>query len=172
MPVHPILKSFAAGLAGTAAHLVLMFLKDRLGLLPQFQPYEEFQRGLSMLLGSHVSPATAMALSFVNGALLWGFIFGRAFPYLPGRGPLAKGLFFAACAWTISGLVFFPLMGRGLFASGLGLGAQPAALMAVMLSAYCLAMSFAWSALASRDKTALDAAPPAPPKSSDHSGRQ
>mgnify|MGYP000983251325 CR=1 FL=1 len=91
MQVHPLLKSFAAGLAGTAAHLVLMLLKDRLGLLPQFQPYQEFQRGLSMLVGAELPPAVAIALSFVNGALVWGFIFGRAFPYLPGRGPLAKG---------------------------------------------------------------------------------
>lgn len=172
MPVHPILKSFAAGLAGTAAHVVLMFLKDRLGLLPQFQPYEEFQRGLSMLLGSNVSPAAAMALSFVNGALVWGFIFGRVFPWLPGRGPLAKGLFFAACAWTVSGLVLFPLLGRGPFATGFGLGAAPATLMAVMLSAYCLSMSFAWDSLTGGDKPALDAEAPARPKSSDHSGRQ
>lgn len=176
MQVHPLLKSFAAGLAGTAAHLVLMFLKDRLGLLPQFQPYQEFQRGLSMLVGAELPPAVAIALSFVNGALVWGFIFGRAFPYLPGRGPLAKGLFFAACAWAISGLVFFPLMGRGPFATGLGLGLEPAALMAVMLSAYCLAMSFAWDALARRDVSArpaaLDATAPARPKSSDHQGRQ
>jgi uncharacterized membrane protein len=150
LDIDRLIKSFAAGLAGTAAHVVLMYLKDRLGLLAQFQPYEEFQRALSLMTGAAVSPSVAWLMTFVNGALVWGFIFGRLFARLPGRTPLRKGLFFALCAWAMSGLVFFPLLGRGVFAWKLGLGATPAALMLVMLCCYCLAMSFAWDALTRR----------------------
>jgi hypothetical protein len=147
MSLEKILKSFAAGLAGTAAHVVLMFLKDRLGLLPQFQPYDEIQRGLSMLVGADVPAWAASAMALVNGALVWGFVFGRVFRALPGGTPLRKGLFFGLCAWAFSGLALFPALGRGLFAWDLGLGAAPAALMLVMLCVWALSMSFAYAAL-------------------------
>ncbi len=172
MPTHPLVKYLLAGLAGTVAHLLLMFAKDALGVLPGFRPYDEFQRGLSLLVGADVPPFVGWALGFVNGALVWSFVFGRVVRYLPGRAPWEKGLCFASCAWLISGLVFFPLMGRGPFALGLELGLAPAALMAVMLSVYSLALSYAWAALNGRAGAALDADGPARPKSSDHLGRQ
>ena len=142
-----LLKSFLAGLAGTLAHLTLSCLKSQLGILPAFQPYDELQRGLAALTGASVSVPIGYALTFVNGALIWGFVFARLFRWLPGRTPLRKGLFFAFCAWAVSGIVFFPAMGRGPFAWGLGLGAGPALLMLVMLSVYSCTMSFVWSAL-------------------------
>jgi hypothetical protein len=143
-------RSVLAGFAGTTAHVVLMFVKDRLHILPAFQPYDEFQHGLSMLTGTSVSAPVAWLLTFLNGAVLWGFVFGRVYRALPGATPLRKGLFFALCAWVVSGFVFFPLMGRGPFAIGLGLGSKPAALMLVMLSVYSLSMSFAYHALMRR----------------------
>jgi hypothetical protein len=151
MSLRNLLGSFVAGLAGTAAHVVLMLLKTQLGLVPQFQPYAELQRGVALLTGATPSPTAVYLLTFVNGALVWGFVFGRIFRFLPGVTPLRKGLFFAFCAWTISGLVMFPLLGRGPFAWNLGLGTAPAALMLVMLSVYSLAMSFSYAALAGRD---------------------
>ncbi len=172
MSGRPLLKLLLAGLAGTAAHLLLMFAKDRLGLLPEFRPYDEFQRGLSMLVGKDVPAPVAWALGFANGALVWSFVFGRVVGFLPGRTPWEKGLSFASCAWLVSGLVFFPLMGRGPFALDLELGLAPAALMAVMLGVYSLALSYGWTALNGRAGAALDAGGPARPKSSDHLGRQ
>jgi hypothetical protein len=172
MPGRPLLKPFLAGLAGTAAHLLLMFAKDRFGVLPEFRPYDEFQRGLSLLVGADVPASIAWALGFANGALVWSFVFGRVVRYLPGRAPWEKAVFFASCAWLVSGLVFFPLVGRGPFALGLELGLAPAALMAVMLCVYALALSYAWAALKGRDDAGLDAGGPAARKSSDHSGRQ
>jgi uncharacterized membrane protein len=142
-----LLKSFLAGFAGTLAQMTLSFLKVRLGVLPEFQPYEHFQRALKTLTGASVSPWLAYALTFVNGALIWGFIFARLYRRLPGRTPLRKGLVFALVAWVGSGLVLLPFMGLGPFALGAGLGFSPALFMAAGLSIYSCVMSFAYHAL-------------------------
>jgi uncharacterized membrane protein len=139
-----------AGFCGTCAHLVLMFAKTQAGLLPEFQPYDDLQQALSGLTGTAVSPAVPWVLSFVNGAMIWGFIFGRVYHFLPGRGPLPKGFVFALCAWAVMGLVFFPLVGQGIFAERLNLGPTPAALMLVMLLAYSETMSLVYHALERR----------------------
>ncbi|HMN70411.1 MAG TPA: hypothetical protein PKA55_00940 [Rhodoblastus sp.] len=142
-----LLKSFLAGFAGTLAQMTLSFLKTRLGILPEFQPYEQFQRALKALTGASLSPSLAYALTFINGAVIWGFIFARLYRWLPGRTPLRKGLFFALCAWLGSSLVLLPFMGLGPFALGAGLGFGPALFMAVGLTVYSCVMSFAYHAL-------------------------
>jgi hypothetical protein len=45
------------------------------------------------------------------------------------------------------GLVFFPLVDRGIFAIGLGLGIAPAILLLVMLLTYSVTMSFVYHLL-------------------------
>ena len=142
-----LLKSFLAGLAGTLAQMTLSFLKMRLGILPEFQPYDHFQRALQAATGAAVSPWLAWALTFLNGAVIWGFIFARIYTRLPGRDWLRKGLFFALCAWLGSGLLLLPFMGLGPFAMGAGLGAGPALFMAAGLTIYSCVMSFAYHAL-------------------------
>lgn len=142
-----LLKSFVAGFAGTLAQMTLSYLKARLGILPEFQPYDEFQRALQALTGASVSPSLAYALTFVNGAVIWGFVFARLYRRLPGRTPLRKGLFFALCAWIGSGLVLLPFMGLGPFALRAGLGVRPALFMALGLCVYSCVMSFAYRAL-------------------------
>ncbi|MFO1134339.1 MAG: DUF6789 family protein [Rhodoblastus sp.] len=142
-----LLKSFLAGFAGTLAQMTLSFLKARLGILPEFQPYEHFQRALKALTGASISPWAAYALTFVNGALIWGFVFARLYRRLPGRTPLRKGLVFALVAWVGSGLVLLPFMGLGPFALGVGLGIRPAVFMALGLSVYSCVMSVAYHLL-------------------------
>lgn len=142
-----LLKSFLAGFAGTLAQMTLSFLKTRLGILPEFQPYEHFQGALKALTGASISPLLAYALTFVNGALIWGFVFARLYRRLPGRTPLRKGLFFALCAWIGSGLILLPFMGLGPFGVGAGLGVRPAIFMALALSMYSCVMSVAYHAL-------------------------
>src|ERR1051326_5666589 len=105
-----------AGLAGSAAHSGLMIVKSRAGLLPSFQPYDDLQRLLGGLVGGSGGPAAPWILSFVNGALVLGFLFGRIYRLLPGRSGAVKGLVFGLVAWVVMGLIFFPLLGRGLFA--------------------------------------------------------
>ena len=93
------------------------------------------------------SPSVAWLLGFVNGAVIWGFVFGQAYRFLPGKSPWQKGVFFGVCAWAVMGLVFFPLVDRGIFAVRLGLGIAPAILLLVMLLAYSVTMSIVYHLL-------------------------
>jgi hypothetical protein len=87
-----IWKSLAAGLCGSAAHTGLMFLKSWMGWLPSFHPYEDLQQILSHLVGGSVHPLVPWALSFLNGAVVLGILFGRTYRLLPGRS--GAGCFF------------------------------------------------------------------------------
>ena len=147
MTKHWIWKSVVAGLCGTAAHSLLMFLKYRTGLLPSFQPYESLQNTLSYLVGSEVHPIVPWVLSFLNGATVIGFIFGRIYLLLPGRNGATKGLMFGLLGWVIMGLLFFPLLGLGLFAIQVGLGISPALFSLAMLLIYSVVMGIVYAAL-------------------------
>jgi hypothetical protein len=142
-----IWKSLAAGLCGSAAHSGLMFLKSWMGWLPSFHPYEDIQQALSGLVGGAVSPAIPWALSFLNGAVVLGILFGRLYRVLPGRGGAAKGLIFGLFGWMAMGLLLFPVLGQGLFATRAGLGARPALFSLAMLLTYSIIMGIAYATL-------------------------
>jgi len=127
-----------------------MYLKARTGLLPAFQPYESLQAALSRLIGGQVNPMVPWALSFLNGATILSFAFGHLYPRLPGRNGLAKGLAFGVAGWLAMGLVFFPLIGLGPFAAGLGLGITPALFSLAMILAYSLVLGAVYGALEER----------------------
>ena len=136
----------AAGLCGSAAHFTLMFLKARAGLLPSFQPYEDLQHALGNLLGHSVHPWLTWLLSFLNGAVVLGLLFGRIYRFLPGRTGAVKGLTFGLLGWALMGLIFFPLLGRGLFAIDAGLGLRPALFSLLMLLTYGVIIGVAFAA--------------------------
>ena len=142
-----IRRTALAGLCGSAAHSGLMFLKTKAGWLPSFQPYHDLQMALSQLVGSSVHPAVPWVLSFLNGSVLLGFLFGHAYRWLPGDRGAAKGLAFGVLGWMLMGLVLFPLLGRGVFATGAGLGFQPALFSLLMVLSYSVIMGIAYSAL-------------------------
>jgi hypothetical protein len=142
-----IWRSLAAGLCGSAAHSGLMFLKSWLGLLPSFHPYEDLQQALSQLVGSSVHPLVPWALSFLNGAVVLGILFGRIYRLLPGRRGAMKGFVFGVLGWLAMGLLFFPMLDRGLFATQAGLGLLPALFSLMMLLTYGITMGIAYSAL-------------------------
>jgi hypothetical protein len=147
MGANGIWKSFAAGLCGSAAHTGLMLLKSRMGWLPSFHPYEDLQQALSQLVGGSVHPLVPWALSFLNGAVVLGIVFGRSYRLLPGRSGAAKGLVFGVLGWIAMGVLFFPMLGRGLFATGAGLGLLPALFSLLMLLSYGIIMGIAYSVL-------------------------
>lgn len=147
MSVSGIWKSLAAGLCGSAAHSGLMFLKSWMGWLPSFNPYEDLQQALGEVVGGSVHPLIPWALSFLNGAVVLGIVFGRLYRRLPGRSGAAKGFVFGVLGWTAMGLLFFPMLGRGLFAIRVGLGALPALFSLAMLLSYGVMMGIAYSAL-------------------------
>ena len=142
-----IWRTALAGLCGSAAHSGLMLLKSRMGWLPSFQPYHDLQQTLSQLTGSAVNPLVPWALSFLNGAVLLGFLFGRVYRRLPGESGAAKGLVFGVLGWMAMGLVVFPMLGHGLFATAAGFGFQPAAFSLLMVLSYSVIMGVIYSAL-------------------------
>ena len=142
-----IRNSLIAGLCGTIMHSLLVLVHSKTGPLPEFQPNEDFRRAVSWLTGMNIHPGVAWLLLFVNGAVIWGFVFGQAYRFIPGKGTWQKGGVFAFCAWMLMGLVFFPLVDRGIFAVGLGLGIAPAILLFVMLLTYSVTMSFVYHLL-------------------------
>jgi len=148
MDFNRIWRSLAAGLCGSAAHFCLMFLKSRAGLLPSFQPYADLQHALGNLLGHSVHPWLTWLLSFLNGAVVLGLLFGRIYRLLPGRTGAVKGLSFGLLGWALMNLIFFPLLGRGLFAIDAGLGPRPALFSLLMLLTYGAVMGIAFSTLA------------------------
>lgn len=145
--MHWVPKFIAAGLCGALAHSLLMFMKSWSGLLPSFQPYESLQSKIGQLLGSDVHPAVPWLLSFVSGATVMGFLFGHMYPFLPGKTALNKGFVFGLLAWLTMCLLFFPLVGLGLFATNIGLGITPAMFSLAMILTYSLVMSLAYDAL-------------------------
>jgi hypothetical protein len=147
MNVDWIWRTALAGLCGSAAHTGLMFLKFKMGWLPSFQPYHDLQQALSQLVGSSVHPLIPWALSFLNGAVLLGFLFGRSYRWLPGEGGAAKGFAFGVLGWVTMSLVLFPMLGRGLFATRAGLGVQPAIFSLLMVLTYSVIMGIVYCTL-------------------------
>jgi hypothetical protein len=142
-------KASIAGLCGSIAHSLLMYFKSRSGLLPTFQPYDSLQKTLSELTGTAIHPVVPWVLSFLNGSTIMGFIFGFAYRWLPGRTGAFKGAIFGVLGWAIMGLVFFPLIGLGLFAFQVGLGVLPALFSLTMLMTYSIVMGIVYGALKS-----------------------
>lgn len=96
------------GALGGVAHLVVAWSIDLAGL-PGL---------LGVELTVWLTPGE-LASETRSGAV-WGLLFGAAYRFLPGRGPVARGLFFSAAPalWTL--LVVFPDLKFGLFGVELG----------------------------------------------------
>jgi hypothetical protein len=105
MTVRKIRNAFIAGFCGTLVHSLLVLVHSRSGPLPGFQPNEDIQRGLSWLVGTEVHTGFVWLLSFVNGAIVWGFVFGQTYRFLPGNNPWLKGVYFGVGAWLAMGLL-------------------------------------------------------------------
>ncbi len=146
MRIDRIWKPIAAGLCGSAAHTALMTFKSWANLLPSFQPYNDLQALLIRLTGGAVYPWVPWALSYFNGAVVLGFLFGRIYRWLPGGGAI-KGATFGLGVWIAMGLVFFPAIGKGLFAAQTRLGLVPTLFTLVMVLTYSVTLGIAYSLL-------------------------
>jgi hypothetical protein len=102
-----IRNSVIAGLCGTLVHSLLALVHSKTGPLPEFQPNDDFRRALSWLIGQDIRPGVAWLLLFVNGAVIWGFVFGQVYRFLPGKRPWQKGAFFGICVWIVMGFDSF-----------------------------------------------------------------
>jgi Na+/proline symporter len=145
MDLDRVWKVIAAGLCGSAAHSALMGLKSWAQLLPSFQPYQDLQAMLTGLVGSSVHPLVPWALSYFNGSVVLSFLFNRVYRRLPGRNGAMKGAVFGLFVWIAMGLTFFPLIGKGLFATQAGLGIVPTLFTLVMVLTYSVTLGIAYS---------------------------
>ena len=119
------------------------------GSAAAFQPYESLQLALGRLTGGSVHPVVPWMLSLLNGSTITGFSFGRLYQQIPGGTGASKGLNFGVWCWAVMGLVFFPLLGLGLFATGIGLGVWPALFSLAMLLTYSVVMGVVYDGLSS-----------------------
>jgi hypothetical protein len=140
-------KPVVAGFSGTVVHFAFMYAKSRLGILPSFQPYPAFQATLSSWVGTDVPAFVPWLLSFLNGMTILGFLFARLKRLLPGRTGATKGLIFGLIGWLFMGLIFFPAIGLGPFAIGVGLGIAPATLSLGMVLTYSIVLGTVYTAL-------------------------
>jgi hypothetical protein len=136
-----------AGSCGSAVHFLFMYFRTRSGVLPSFQPYQAFQFALSQWVGTNVPAIVPWALSFVNGMTILGFLFAWFNRLLPGRNGALKGLTFGLLGWVFMNLIFFPLIGLGLFAMRVELGIQPALLSLFMVLTYSVVLGIVYTAL-------------------------
>ncbi|MGB8575060.1 MAG: DUF6789 family protein [Pseudolabrys sp.] len=147
-----IWKSIAAGLCGSAAHSGLMALKSWLRILPTFQPYDNLQMLLTALVGNSVHPMVPWVLSFFNGSVVLGFLFGHFYQKLPGRTGVMKGVLFGFAVWIAMSLTFFPAIGKGLFAAQAGLGIAPTLFTLAMVLTYSVTLGVAYSLFTSQTR--------------------
>ena len=145
-------KSVAAGLCGSAAHTLLMAFKSWAEILPGFQPYDDLQALLTNLIGNAVNPAIPWALSYFNGSVVLGFLFGRSWQILPGRTGVTKGLVFGFAVWVAMGVIFFPAIGKGWFAAQTGIGIAPTFFTLMMVLTYSVTLGVAYSVFTSRSR--------------------
>jgi Na+/proline symporter len=145
-----IWKSIAAGLCGSAAHTGLMALKSWLRILPSFQPYDNLQALLTAVVGNSVHPVVPWVLSFLNGSVVLGFLFGHFYQRLPGRTGVMKGMLFGFAVWIAMSLTFFPAIGKGLFATQTGLGIAPTFFTLAMVLTYSVTLGVAYSIFTSQ----------------------
>jgi len=142
-----IWRPIIAGACGTVVHFAFMYFKSRTALLPSFQPYQSFQAALAHWVGNNVPAVVPWVLSFLNGMTILGFLFARINWLLPGKSGAAKGVVFGLIGWVFMGLIFFPAIGLGPFAIGVGSGLGPALLSLVMLQAYSIVLGTVYGLL-------------------------
>jgi hypothetical protein len=119
-------------------------------LLPTFNPYSSFQAMLTRMTGETVNPGAGWMLSFLNGFIVISFMFRLLYRLLPGRNGAVKGFVFGFLGWALMNLVFFPMLGLGVFALNAGLGMSPALFSFAMVQTYSLVMGMVYDALNTR----------------------
>lgn len=129
-----------AGLCGSVTHTLLMLLKTKLGILDAFEPYQSLQIALSHWTGESVHSLLPWLISYVNGSTVAGFAFANFYRHLPGASGFIKGFVAGVLGWLVMDVIFFPMLGLGLFATRLGLGPWPALFSLGMMLSYTVVM--------------------------------
>lgn len=116
-----------AGFIATNVISVLMAMKQMLGLMPAINSIEI----LTGLAGAS-APIVGWVMHFMIGSLVWGVLFARIEPFLPG-GAVSAGIIFSIGAWLVMMLVVMPTVGAGIFGQRIGIAAPVASLLLHMI---------------------------------------
>jgi hypothetical protein len=146
-----IWKALVAGLIGMIAHWLLMRFKAQSGILPHFDPYASLQRMLTGFAIQANTPVVPWIISFLNGFLVISLTFRIVYRWLPGNNGAVKGFVYGFVGWAIMGLIFFPVLGLGIFALNMGEGIAPALFSFAMVQTYSIVMGLVYGALRKPD---------------------
>lgn len=111
-----ILKGMVAGFVATVVLSGLMVIKSMIGLMPELDVIAMLTR----MMGAS-SPATGWIAHFATGTVVWGGLFARLDPNLPGDSHWLKGIAFGVGAWLLMMIAVMPMAGAGFFGMSLGM---------------------------------------------------
>ena len=100
-------------------------------------------------IGRDVPSLVPWLISYLNGSTVVSFVYGQLHPHLPGSSGAVRGAVYGLACWVVMQLVFFPLVGVGLFAAGAGLGIRPALFSLLMLLTYSITLGIVYASLGS-----------------------
>lgn len=139
-----VFKYVISGLASSALQTVLMALKYKFQLLPDFRPYESIQTHLAESIGYLIPTSWVWVLSFINGTVLIGGLFGILYSRLSNFPIWTRGLIIGFAGWFAIMTVVFPALGYGFFGLETGHGIRPAFIAIMMILTYSLVYSLVY----------------------------
>lgn len=139
-------KGMASGLVATLALSALMFMKGRMGIMPELDPIQT----IGNMIGGG-SRAVGWIVHFVIGTAAWGPLFTAIFGSAA-NGFWWRGIILAIGAWLAMMLVVMPMTGAGLFGMSLGLMAPIMTLM--MHIVFGLVLGATYGAMLKHDSAA------------------
>lgn len=137
-------KGMLAGFVGTLVISLVMILRLSAGVMPWYNPIEIMNLTAHNLLGTPDSLVVGWVIHFLVGTVIWGLLFVKLSPYLPGSNDTRRGLVFGLGAWLVVMLTVFPMAGSGLFGLGLGLVAPISTLLGHIVFGLVLGATYSW----------------------------
>lgn len=111
-----IINGLLAGLAATVVLSVLMVLKGMMGLMPDLNVIAM----LSAQMGS--GPVMGWLAHIMIGVIGYGLAYSLLFRSLPLGSHGARGILLGIAGWLVMMVVVMPMMGAGLFGTGMPSG--------------------------------------------------
>lgn len=138
------IKGIIAGIGATLIMSALILLKTEMQILPRIDAVQVFTHISHNYFDTAVNSAYGWMWFFAIAGVLWGALFGGLEKHWPGRTDLTKGFWFGFCAWLVTMIIFAPLGGFGLFASGYSMQAPWIALFGHLIYGGLLGLFYAW----------------------------
>lgn len=139
-----LVRGMLAGFVGTLMISLVMILRLSAGVMPWYNPIEIMNLSAHNLLGTPDSIVVGWVIHFLVGTVIWGLLFVKLSPYLPGSNDIRRGLAFGLGAWLVVMLTVFPMAGSGFFGMGFGLVAPISTLLGHIVFGLVLGATYSW----------------------------